>query len=68
MDAQDCWQIAPADGKAWLEQDGGDCTRRALRGGSWNLEMFELRSAYRFWNFTVNRYYGIGFRLAQDSP
>ena len=37
---QDCWYgdytRAPTDGSAWLEQNGGDCSRRVVRGGSWS--------------------------------
>ena len=37
--AEDCWREsyegAPSDGSAWLEKDGGDCSRRVLRGCSW---------------------------------
>ena len=37
---EDCWHGgyggAPVDGRAWLEEGGGDCSRRVLRGGSWS--------------------------------
>ncbi len=37
----DCWhdnyEGAPSDGSAWTEADGGDCGRRVVRGGSWDL-------------------------------
>ncbi len=36
---EDCWHNsymgAPADGSAWLDEDGGRCDVRVLRGGSW---------------------------------
>ncbi len=45
---QDCWNEsysgAPSDGSAW---QSGDCSRRVLRGGSWGLRPWYLRSAYR---------------------
>ncbi len=68
---EDCWhknyQFAPKDGKkAWNAENGGDCSRRVLRGGSWYFLLDFLRSAFRFRYFPVNRYYDIGFRLAQD--
>ena len=36
---------APTDGSAWLK--GGDQKYRVLRGGSWNNDAGNLRSAYR---------------------
>ena len=45
---EDCWHGnyngAPADGRAWIEPD---CTRRMLRGGSWNFAPWHLRAASR---------------------
>lgn len=59
---------APKDGSAWLEERGGDCTIRVLRGGSWNGDPVFLRSSNRL-TFNVDfRSSGLGFRLAQDTP
>lgn len=68
---QDCWHEnykgAPKDGRiAWEEEGGGDCGRRVIRGGSWNGEPGDLRSAFRYRGYAVVRGYFIGFRLAQD--
>ncbi len=67
---QDCWHGsytgAPSDGSAWEEADGGDCSLRVVRGGSWNLRPAHLRSAYRRNVDRNERKDGIGFRLAQD--
>ena len=45
---QDCWNEgyngAPSDGSAW---QSGDCSRRVVRSGSWNLEPRGVRSAFR---------------------
>ncbi len=66
---QDCWhnnyESAPLDGSAWGKQQGADCARRVLRGGSWASEPRYIRSAYRGWGTPANRF-GVGFRLAQD--
>ena len=64
---EDCWHDSysgsPSDGSAWT--DGGDCTIRVLRGGSWSFKPRGLRSANRYWNFTGNRSYVTGFRIAR---
>ena len=64
---QDCWnanyQGASTDGHAWL---AGDCSMRAVRGGSWDDAPAGLRAAYRVGSPTVVRVYGRGFRVARD--
>ena len=64
---QDCYndsyEGAPTDGSAWLS---GDCDQRVLRGGSWSYYPRNLRSAYRDWDSTENRFYFIGFRVARS--
>lgn len=69
---EDCWHDnyngAPPDGAVWLEAQGGDCTRRMIRGGSWNYEPGSLRSSNRDGYPVVYRFFYIGFRLVQDTP
>ncbi len=65
---QDCWndnyEGAPTDGSAWTS---GDCSLRVVRGGSWDLNAWALRSAARFWYGRAGRNAdALGFRLAQD--
>lgn len=67
---QDCWHgsydHAPTDGSPWLVQNGGDCSLRVLRGGSWSDYPWTLRSAARNGYYPGSRSYFNGFRLAQD--
>lgn len=63
---QDCWhdnyEGAPGDGTAW---ESGDCTRRLLRGGSWNYDPQNVRSAGRYRYAPGSRSGDVGFRLAR---
>ena len=65
---QDCWNDsytgAPSDGSAWKSEN---CSQRVTRGGSWGDGPWVLRSAFRFRSTRPNRYYALGFRLAQDN-
>ncbi len=54
---------APTDGSARESTEG--CWR-VFRGGSWDLEPRNLRSAYRSRGTTDVRYYSIGFRVARS--
>jgi formylglycine-generating enzyme required for sulfatase activity len=64
---QDCWngdyRGAPSDGRAWTS---GECSMRAVRGGSWDDNPLGVRSAYRVGSPTVIRLYSRGFRVARD--
>ena len=65
---QDCYHDsydgAPADGSTWTDSD--DCKERVSRGGSWaDLPQVLLRSAFRLRTPSVNRYTGLGFRVAR---
>ena len=50
----DCWE--------------GDCSRRALRGGSWSYRPGNVRSAERGRNEVADRDSNFGFRLAKTLP
>jgi formylglycine-generating enzyme required for sulfatase activity len=63
---QDCWNGnyagAPSDASAWA---AGDCSLRAVRGGSWEDAPVGLRAAYRVGSPNVIRVYIRGFRVAR---
>ncbi|MDZ4841688.1 MAG: SUMF1/EgtB/PvdO family nonheme iron enzyme [Hyphomicrobium aestuarii] len=63
---EDCYAAsykgAPSDGSK--AQDTKDCSR-VLRGGSWSLNPWGLRSAFRFGNSADDRLYSYGFRVAR---
>ena len=52
---------APTDGTAWVTD--GNSFSRILRGGSWFNNPDHCRSANRFKDLLVSRYYTFGFRL-----
>jgi formylglycine-generating enzyme required for sulfatase activity len=56
---------APTDGSAWLADNGGDCTRRIIRSGSWHTPPDQLRSAYRISEPSGIRDPSLGFRVAR---
>jgi len=66
---EDCWHSsyagAPGNGTPWLDLDGGDCSRRVLRGGSWGSDPSFQRSAYRNRYFPFSRSIANGFRLSR---
>ncbi|MGB0723360.1 MAG: SUMF1/EgtB/PvdO family nonheme iron enzyme [Gammaproteobacteria bacterium] len=65
----DCWHEnysdAPVDSGAWLDANDGDCTRRVLRGGGWNDQPENLRSANRYWLARDAAFSYGGLRLAR---
>jgi formylglycine-generating enzyme required for sulfatase activity len=64
---EDAWhesyEGAPVDGSPWLQ--GGDTSRRVVRGGSWNDLPHVLRAANRDGYTADYRVNYIGFRLAR---
>ncbi|MCG8357482.1 MAG: SUMF1/EgtB/PvdO family nonheme iron enzyme [Kiloniellales bacterium] len=69
---EDCWhdsyEGAPDDGQAWLEDNGGDCETRVLRGGSWGYVQGSARCAFRVRLNPNDRFDGLGFRVLCSSP
>jgi len=55
------YEGAPADGRAWLSPTR---STRVLRGGSWEDEPRDLRSARRIWSRPGSRLNSSGFRVA----
>jgi formylglycine-generating enzyme required for sulfatase activity len=60
----DNYDGAPADGSAW--EQGGDPSRRILRGGSWMYNPYYLRSALRNGFAATLSNDIVGFRVARD--
>ena len=64
---EDCWhesyRRAPTDGSAWTQR--GDCSKRVLRGGSWDDNPKFLRSASRTKVHSSSRKSTFGFRVAK---
>ncbi|MDP2787963.1 MAG: SUMF1/EgtB/PvdO family nonheme iron enzyme [Pseudomonadota bacterium] len=56
---------APSDGGAW---QGGDCSRRVFRGGSWYGSADDARAADRYWIGPTNRFDYLGFRPTRTLP
>jgi formylglycine-generating enzyme required for sulfatase activity len=63
----DCWHPnyrgAPDDGGVW---EGGDCTRRVVRSGSFASPSGSIRSASRDSRVGNERYDDVGFRVARE--
>jgi formylglycine-generating enzyme required for sulfatase activity len=63
---EDCWHDdyngAPTDGRAWTTEG---CKYRLLRGGSWYMPPWALRSADRHRYTPDDRDYRYGFRVAR---
>jgi formylglycine-generating enzyme required for sulfatase activity len=54
---------APEDGRPWLEENAPEDKSRLLRGGSWNLNPEDCRSACRGRLLPDNRFNSCGFRV-----
>ncbi len=67
---EDCWHDsytgAPADGSAWLDEDGGRCDHRVLRSGSW-LDNSIFHASVRYFGPINRGHYTFGFRVSWSS-
>jgi formylglycine-generating enzyme required for sulfatase activity len=62
----DKYDGAPNDGSSWLtDNDNASCV---LRGGSWDLNPWWCRSAFRYYGTPGFRFNVMGFRVVCDSP
>ena len=65
---EDCWHesyhFAPIDGSAWIED--GDCSRRVVRGGAWDIGPGDTRVTLRGKLPIDTRHNLYGVRVARD--
>ncbi|NES23464.1 MAG: SUMF1/EgtB/PvdO family nonheme iron enzyme [Symploca sp. SIO3E6] len=65
---EDDWHFnykgAPVASSPWLDENENDIHLRLLRGGSWDYDLWDCRSAYRFWDLSDSRINNLGFRVA----
>ena len=54
---------APTDGSAWLVDNDNQSRRRLLRGGSWDCNPRDCRSADRYYGARADRFGSVGFRV-----
>ncbi len=65
----DSYQGAPNDDRAWMTAESRpDGVRRVVRGGSWNDNARNARSAFRYWGPPDVRYDALGFRCSRVHP
>jgi formylglycine-generating enzyme required for sulfatase activity len=62
------YEGAPDDGRAWIDNDNRSQGLRLLRGGSWDYNPRNCRSASRIRNIPGNRRYLFGFRVCCVPP
>jgi len=59
-DYVDNYKSTPRDGSVMMDENSGS---KVLRGGSWNDDVNNTRSAYRSRSYPTDRNYDVGFRL-----
>ncbi len=53
----------PTDGRAWLEEGGGECDRRVPQGGSWVSGTDWVRAAAQAGDLAIHHSQLLGFRV-----
>ena len=64
----DSYDLAPGDGRAWLQEGAGESSLRVVRGGSWYDNRDFARCAYRIHGDPYDRGSNVGFRVVCSSP
>ena len=64
----DSYKGAPTDGSAWVDERADKNVARILRGGSWDLNPWYCRSAYRYIYFPRLSFNAFGFRVVCSAP
>jgi formylglycine-generating enzyme required for sulfatase activity len=59
------YEQAPSDGSAWLQEAGGKCSERIVRGGSWQSGQVSVRASLRAGIGYSDPSALIGFRVAR---
>jgi formylglycine-generating enzyme required for sulfatase activity len=59
------YENAPSDGSAWLQEGGGKCSERMVRGGSWQSGPVSVRASLRAGIGYSDPSALIGFRVAR---
>ncbi len=69
---EDCWHDsysgAPTDGSAWLDEDGGRCDHRVVRGGAWLSGLRFTSVGFRDFSDPDSRWDTMGFRVLCSAP
>jgi formylglycine-generating enzyme required for sulfatase activity len=65
-DYSDNYDVTPVDGRAWISQENSGL--KMLRGGSWDGDPSDCRSAIRSYGGPDSRDYFVGFRVVCEIP
>ena len=63
-DRHESYRDTPDDGGAWVDTPRGGI--RVIRGGSWDNDARDCRSAFRYGNLPGSRIHNLGFRLSRS--